>query len=382
MLVFVAFAVLCALTLVVLLRPLFAAPIEPERSADEAVYAAQLAELEADVERGAIAADDASAARTEIARRLLRANRAHRPARLAGGRLVPIVSVLVFVPAFTLAAYLYLGNPSYGDRPLAARLEPVTPERLDVLVARAEAALADNPDDRAGWEAIAPVYHRLGRFDDAATAFRRARELGGDPAALLTGEAEALTFAAEGIVTEDARALLDEALEREPDAVRPRIYLAIAARQDGDYTAASERWRALIEESDGTEPWLDVAAAEFQRMGDGSPAAPGPAASQSAAAPDSAPDSFAPPAAAAAAIAALPEGERGEMIEAMVERLATRLERDGGTAEEWARLVRSYEALGRQAEAQLAREEALAALDGEARSAFERAVPQQEGSPQ
>jgi len=45
-----------------------------------------------------------------------------------------------------------------------------------VLVARVEERLRINPEDGAGWSVIGPVYMRLGRYQEAAEAFRKANE--------------------------------------------------------------------------------------------------------------------------------------------------------------------------------------------------------------
>ena len=58
------------------------------------------------------------------------------------------------------------------------------------------------------------------------------------------------------------------------------------------------------------------------------------------------------------------------MIAAMVSRLAERLASDGGSVEEWVRLVRSYTVLGREADAREAVVAALAALPSDQHEAF------------
>ena len=73
MTLWIALFLILAATLALLLRPLVARPRNLAGGDDREVYAAQLDELEADKARGAISEADATAARTEIARRLLRA---------------------------------------------------------------------------------------------------------------------------------------------------------------------------------------------------------------------------------------------------------------------------------------------------------------------
>jgi len=368
MILWIALAALAALALVVLVRPLLAPAPRIEGGEDSEVYAAQLEEVDADLARGVLTEADAEAARTEIARRLLRAHKAGR----AGPSMRPrdwatAVVVAVFVPAFSLGAYLALGSPDYGDQPLVARTAPVSDEEIQRLLARAEERLAANPEDAEGWAAVAPVYRRLGRFDEAAAALGRVNALAGESASTLIAQAENLVLAARGEVTAEARRLFQRAASLAPDDVTPTIFLAVAARQQGNYQDAAERWRVLLRQSRGDEAWLEIAAAEFSMMaGEGSqfsrnlsaPGTPGSQPSASVREP-AAPGPTAEEMQAAASMA--PEA-RTAMIEGMVDTLATRLEEDGGTAQEWLRLVRSYQVLGREDEARAALQTALSEL--------------------
>ena len=68
--------------------------------------------------------------------------------------------------------YLSLGSPQLGDFPLAARTRAADANQpLDNLVAQVEAHLEKNPTDGRGWNVLAPVLARLGRYDDAVRAF-------------------------------------------------------------------------------------------------------------------------------------------------------------------------------------------------------------------
>ena len=57
-----------------------------------------------------------------------------------------------------------------ASRSRAACIQPPQDRSLEGLVAQVEAHLAKNPEDGRGWEVIAPVYLRLGRFEDAVKA--------------------------------------------------------------------------------------------------------------------------------------------------------------------------------------------------------------------
>ncbi|WP_075221384.1 c-type cytochrome biogenesis protein CcmI [Acuticoccus yangtzensis] len=389
MVLWIIFAGLSLVTLAFVCRPLLAGGAPSLGGSDEVIYAAQLEEIEADRARGTLPDDEAEAARAEVARRLLRAHRGGGAAPSSGGRRwLTAALLLLIVPAGAAAGYVALGSPGYGDRPLASRDATGAGDAAN-LVADAERRLTADPGDGEGWAAIAPVYLRMRRFADAADAYQRAITLVGPDARYLTGRGQALMFAAGGTVTDEARGLFEQAAATEPDAAAPQVFLAVSDRQRGDMIAAARRWRALLEGSDGSESWLPIAraeigeiqAAETARSGDtpsgGAPSTDTPSGDAPSNTPpsgDPASPDFAPPAAAMGAIAALPAAERAAQIGAMVDGLAARLEADGGTAAEWARLVRSYRVMGRDDEAETAIQSARAALTGDERSAFDSAI--------
>ena len=381
----IALVVLVCLTVAVLVRPLLAPPAGLQGGDDREVYAAQLAELEADKARGLINAADADAARTEIARRLLRA----RDGGEGTGQAPPrrrawptAVLVALFVPVLSAGLYFSVGQPRYADQPLALRALPPTEADIGALLAAAEERLAANPDDGDEWIAVAPVYLRMGRFDDAAQAYARANELLGERAEWVAAQGESLAFANQGVVSPEARVLLERANNLDPNLLRPAIFLAIADRQQGDFAAAQARWQSLLAGTTGDEPWLQIARAELDRMGASGEGAP---AGNLLAAP-SAPPSVGPTVQSAARAAAgatsgarasgPANGAAGEaspppaMIADMVSRLAERLASDGGSVEEWVRLVRSYTVLGREDDAREAVVAALAALPSDDHEAF------------
>ncbi|MEM6761406.1 MAG: c-type cytochrome biogenesis protein CcmI [Pseudomonadota bacterium] len=379
MLIWIALAGLLSLTLIVLVRPLMAGGGRAVGGDDCEIYAAQLKEFEADRSRGLMAESDADAARAEIARRLLRSRGSaalgfgeRRRGRMAA------VGLLVFVPVFSLAAYLAAGTPGYGDMPLSARVAPLSDDGIATLLAQAEERLRQDPQDGRGWAVVAPVYQRLGRFAEAAVAYNKANAILGETAEFVRAEGESLTFAAGGEVTDAARALFERALVLEPGAIPPAIYLAISDRQRGDAVSAGERWQALLARSNGTEPWLNIARAELGRMSLGEAPAPDGAAMAAARSPAPAlPLLEAPQPSPSEGPAQTPINNANvappPMVEAMVAQLATRLEQEGGSLNEWTQLVRSYMVLGRVEDAKSAVADGLAALSGTDRTMFENA---------
>lgn len=333
--------ILAGLTVVAvlgLLLPFARAGRAPLRSASAAdLYRAQLAEIERDAARGLVTEPEAEAAKAEAARRLLSAAESksvpRRPPSQWAGRLAGLAVVLL-VPAFSVGLYMRIGNPELPDAPLAARLAaPPAKTDLAAAVAKIEAHLRDHPDDARGFEVIAPIYLRIGRAHDAALAYASVIRLKGATPDLRTRYAEALVYAARGIVTEEARKSVEQALAEDPSLVKARFLAGLAAEQDGDLAKAREIWgKIAAEEPDGSP----LAKALRERIAaQGAPARP--------------------PASAAAEIAALPEAERMGAIRGMVERLASRLAENGQDLEGWLKLVRAYAVLDE-------REKALSAV--------------------
>src|SRR5579871_4940889 len=127
-------AAVCVPLLVALRRP----PGMGGERAAVGIYRDQLSELDRDVDRGLIGREEAAAARSEIARRLIRADADSK----AGGedhprwRNVAAVGV-VAMPVAALGLYLVLGSPALPDDPLEARLSaPANTQDIAVLVAR------------------------------------------------------------------------------------------------------------------------------------------------------------------------------------------------------------------------------------------------------
>ncbi|MEM8643393.1 MAG: c-type cytochrome biogenesis protein CcmI [Pseudomonadota bacterium] len=354
MLLWVILAALTAVVLSFLLYPLVAGrQVLNERDAfDAAVYRDQLEEIEADRARGLIGEAEAEAARLEVARRLLAVDEKNSNASAEGSRgLLPSAALLVVaacLPAVVLGAYLYYGSPQLPDQPLAARLtDPTQESDIGVLVARVEARLRAFPDEGAGWDAIAPIYLGGRRYANAAEAYRNAIRLLGPSAKRLSGLGQSLALEQQGLVTEPARIALEEALKLDETLTEPRILLAIAKEQEGNFDEALADWRGLRDARQGDERWNSmiearIANAQARKSGE----APAPIAPPTPTAGPSAAD--------VAAAQSMSPAEREAMVDQMVKRLATRLASNGDDLPGWLRLVRAYTVLGRSEDAKKA----------------------------
>jgi len=352
-LLWVILAALTAVVLSFLLYPLVGGrdAVDERDAFNAAVYRDQLDEIGADRARGLIGKAEAEAARLEVARRLLAADENGAGASGEGPRGVlpraAFIVVAIGLPLAVLGAYLFYGSPRLPDQPLAARLtDPAKEKDIGVLVARVEARLRAEPDEGAGWDAIAPIYLGGRRYADAAEAYRQAIRLLGPTAKRLSGLGQALVLEQEGLVTERARIALEEALKEDGTLVEPRILLAVAKEQGGNFEDALADWRGLLVLRQSDERWRSmierrIANAQARIFGKKPPAmAMAPKAGPSAADIEAA-QSMSP-------------GERQAMVDSMVKKLAARLEADGDDLPGWLRLVRAYTVLGRSGDAKAA----------------------------
>ena len=343
-----ALALMTVAAILAVLWPLARRSRNLRSGSDVAVYRDQLDEIERDRAAGLIEEREAAGAQVEVSRRLIAAVDAQAATATAPSststaatwrrRAVAVVA-LVVLPFGAAGFYLALGSPLLPDQPLAQRLAAAS--NTQSLIARVESHLERNPDDGRGWEVIAPIYLRLGRFDDAVKARRNALRINGETAERQAALGGALVFAANGVVTAEAKAAFEKSVALDGNGVEARYFLGLAAEQDGNRAQAASIWRALIASAPPDAPGIDFVREALARV-EGPPA--GPTEEQAAASSDMTPD------------------QRNAMIRGMVARLAERLNRDGSDVEGWLRLVRSYMVLGEPDKARAAVGEARRAL--------------------
>lgn len=379
MLLWICFAVLTAAVIAALTRPLMRedAHSGSPAEADMAVYRDQLAEIETDRARGLIDGSEATAARAEIARRLIQRSEADAGSRAGDGAALTggsrpamglVLAAAAFIPVLSVAAYLAVGSPTLSGQPRVAQgKSPVESAPIEELIAKVEARLREKPDEGQGWDVIGPVYALQQRYSDAAQAFARAISILGENPKRLAGFADSAIRANNGIVSEDARRAYERLLVLDPNRLDAHFWLAASKEQDGDLAAAAARYRELLAKPQATaeSPWRKVAEERLQVVtGELGKAERSPAGRSSE-------PQEAPSAAAVASVEKMSPDERARFIERMVGGLAERLKADGKDLPGWLRLVRAYVVLGRNAEATEALAEARRNFADDAKSLSE-----------
>ncbi|MBL4722044.1 MAG: c-type cytochrome biogenesis protein CcmI, partial [Alphaproteobacteria bacterium] len=258
-------AVAFAIILLPLLRSRDAAP--DSAAFDVEVYKDQLTQTISEYDRGLLSADQATAAKTEISRRLLEADARRGDEIIAastGGRWAVAAPIIVLAPALALGFYAWRGSPDLPGQPYvergveraAANAQRDNTLSLDAAAKKLADQLKKNPANYDGWLLLARTYMNIQRYGDAADAFGHALGLKSGDADLRSAYGEALTFAADGAVTPAARTVFMATKRQSPNDPRARFYLALALFRGGDKQKALDQWVGLMRDSTANAPWL------------------------------------------------------------------------------------------------------------------------------
>jgi cytochrome c-type biogenesis protein CcmH len=329
MLLWIVLAALAAIPAALIARPLLSRAVPAGGTGASAIYRDQLLELKRGAAAGEIGPAEAEEARREIARRLLAADAAERHTRPPGLRHERAAGLVLCaaVPMAALGLYLWIGRPDLPGQPLAGRdmdaalRDAPVEEVAETLFQR----LAMDPGRPDGWLLLARTYMQLGQYDQAAMAYGQAIAWLGDKAAAshYSSFGEALTLAAGGRVTGEAKTAFEKALALDPGDPPARYYLAQAKAQAGDTAGAKADLEALLADTPADAPQRPLIEQAIAQIG--------------------------APAGAPPAIGDNPQ------IRGMVEGLAAKLEADPHKLDGWLLLMTSYTKLGE-------RDKALAAL--------------------
>lgn len=225
----------------------------PTMDSDLETLRRQLQQLQALHDSGTLGADAYGPARAALERRIVEqvmqappaAAQAARPAR---GLLLGVAAVVLLVAA---GGYLWKGTPRYAT--LAAATAPAAasaphgfgPEQIQAMVDKLAQRLKENPDDAEAWGMLGRAYAVLGRHGDAVPAYRKALALRSDDAALLADAADALAVVNGRSLAGEPLALVQKALEIEPDNLKALSLAGTAAFNAQDYAGAVQRWERV-----------------------------------------------------------------------------------------------------------------------------------------
>lgn len=363
---------------------------EPAAAFDLKVYRQQLRELDKDLSRGVINQDDAERTRTEISRRILSADeqlQSHHAA-LAQPRGVTLVMaglVGLAVIGGSLGLYYRLGVHGYGDMPLADRIAQARERAIErPSQAQAEAGLparaplqveegyeqlveqlrktaGERSNDAQGQALLAQHEANLGNFVAAYQAKQNYISImSGDVEARDFAEAaELMIMAAGGYVSLEAESELRQALMLDDRNGPARYYWGLMLGQIGRPDMAYQIWAETLQAGPATAPWIEGIQEQIEEMAyragvEYTPITPRAAAPLAG-----------PSAEDLASAQQMSDEERQDMIRGMVSQLSERLASEGGSPQEWARLIGALGVLGEMEQAKAIHAEALQSFAGD-----------------
>ncbi len=307
-----------------------------------AIFNDQLAEVDRDAARGLISEAEAAAAKIEIKRRMLAADKDRQSAKGKGGGFLVTLLMAAVVPLGAAGVYYVTGSPGTPSIPFAERQDEMqAASELAVLAERLENRLLADPSggETRGWTLLATTYMNMGRVEDSLRAWEVLISREDATSATFSQYAEALITAESGVVTPKAREALARSAELDPENPAATFYLALAMEQDGETPGARRMLIERIAQETAPQEWMDIFLREINRMGEEFgldpielpefPDAPrGPSQEDVEAAAELSPE------------------ERMEFIRSMVSGLAERLREQPDDLEGWLQLARAYAVLG------------------------------------
>lgn len=347
---------------------------------DLRVYRDQLKEVDRDLARGVIADADAHRLRTEVSRRILAADTQLQADQDPDSGRGPASVVLAVVLGCVLLGgsffiYAQLGAPGQLDSPLKLRFElaqEAKDNRMDQATAEANVppqvatspdpqfadlmvklrtAVAQNPDDLEGQQLLARNESSLGNLNAAYIAQANVIRLSGDQSTAgdFNIHANLLIAAAAGYVSPEAENSLRQALEIDPLNNLARYYWGLMLMQNGRPDAAFRIWDQVLRQSPPDAPWVAPIRERIADLGWFAGVEyelPAPAPHSGDLSGPSADGLSGPSTDDVQAAGEMSAQDRQEMIVSMVAQLGERLATEGGTPQEWARLISAHGVLG------------------------------------
>lgn len=176
-----------------------------------------------------------------------------------GGHVPAAILVAVFVPIAAGSLYLKIGNPgaiTYDptDAPVNSNTQANTqtngqaqmPGPLADLLPKLKERLASDPNDIQGWLLLGRSYLSIRDYGQAINAFEKALALDESDEATMTQLAESIAMSRNGELAGEPMALLDRAINLNPQHEHTLWLRSIAKQQAGDHQEALLGFNLLL----------------------------------------------------------------------------------------------------------------------------------------
>ena len=360
--------VICGITTVIFYLSIIQKAPEITSNSDLEVYKDQLINIDSELTRGIITADEGERIKAEVGRRILDLGKRKQFPFKKETKLLGIILSVCFLVILGLGGsviYQEFGAPGYAnisqnqriknadklikgratqEQLLALRIdEPslITPEgNYGELVQKLRQKVAERPTDLEGLKLLTGIETKIGNIDEAVKSQRQFLEVLGNNASDIDffNYADLLINQVDGVVSPQADKALRSALEINPQNGGAKYYIGLMLAQNDRPDLAIRLWKQLLNKDDIVSPWIPLIRADIERLavlaGDTKfklptmESIPGPTSEDIENA------------------SSMTESEREDMIRGMVSRLSERLSTKGGNPNEWARLINALGILG------------------------------------
>jgi cytochrome c-type biogenesis protein CcmH len=360
--------VICGITTVIFYLSIIQKAPEITSNSDLEVYKDQLINIDSELTRGIITADEGERIKAEVGRRILDLGKRKQFPFKKETKLLGIILSICFLVILGLGGsviYQKFGAPGYAnisqnqriknadklikgratqEQLLALRIdEPslITPEgNYGELVQKLRQKVAERPTDLEGLKLLTGIETKIGNIDGAVKSQRQFLEVLGNNASDIDffNYADLLINQVDGVVSPQADKALRSALEINPQNGGAKYYIGLMLAQNDRPDLAIRLWKQLLNKDDIDSPWIPLIRADIERLavlaGDTKfklptmESIPGPTSEDIENA------------------SSMTESEREDMIRGMVSRLSERLSTKGGNPNEWARLINALGILG------------------------------------
>ena len=341
-----------------------------EENADLNFYKSQLSEIEKDIAKGVIGAEEAMQVKVEISRRILK-NKNQSLLKFdpqsTNTRLKYTFILGIFTSFLSLGLYSSLGSLGYFDFSQKNRIEAAkllkesrpsqqeawnalsdvktinTPEgEMGEIIAKLRKISQERPNDITGLRYLMRTEASLNNFENAAIAQMSLVKLLGEQVSTedLYQLAELMVISSNGYVSPEAETLFRKVLSKDDENGGALYYLGLMYANLDRPDLCFEIWRKLLNRGPDDAVWVPLIREQIMevawRAGKNRYELP----------PKTKISLDGPSQADIEASNEMSSKERKEMIANMVEGLASRLASEGGTSDEWARLIKALSVLG------------------------------------
>jgi len=158
---------------------------------------------------------------------------------------IQIFLILLLIPVLAIPLYLSLGNTNALDT-MTAKHKTNSRMSMDHALSNLERSLEKDRTNIKGWHMLGRSYMTMGRYAEAAGAYKKLHQIVGDEVSVLLPYADALSMSRNGEISGTPFELIKKALKQAPDNTTALWLAGIGYSEEGQYQLAIDHWEKLL----------------------------------------------------------------------------------------------------------------------------------------